>query len=56
MLIVEGNAVSVPQSIRKEIKDNLAYTLLLKRKGLNLFFTDIDGILEKLSTEDLVKN
>ena len=56
MHIVEGNAVSVPQSIRKEIKDNLAYTLLLKRKGLNLFFTDIDGILEKLSTEDLVKN
>ena len=56
MHTVEGKIVVVPQNIQKEIRDALLHTLSLKEEGLNLFFTDIDSMLEILSIETFVKN
>ena len=47
--------VHIPVGLQKEILANLEYVLELKKRGLNLFFTDIDAILLALSVENLVK-
>lgn len=43
---INNKLVRVPYKVRKKVRNNFDYMLSLKRKGLNLFFTDIDSILK----------
>lgn len=45
---IEGKHIRVSPALEKEIIKDFKYILLLKKRGLNLFFTDIDAIKEKL--------
>lgn len=52
-----GRYIRVPIGIQKEIKSNFDELIRLKRRGINLFFTDIDRITEVMYQEkDKVKN
>ena len=46
--VVNGKPLKVIDSLRDEILDNFRYLLSLKKKGRNLFFTDIDAIKKKI--------
>lgn len=48
---VDGRFIEVPYKVRKLILENFNYILSLKKSGLNLFFTDIDKIKEKMLKE-----
>lgn len=48
---IDGKYVKVSDAVKREILDDFKYMLSLKRKGLNLFFTDIDKIKEKMLEE-----
>lgn len=48
---IDGRYIRVSRYIEKEIIDDFRYMLSLKKGGLNLFFTDIDTIKEKLLEE-----
>ena len=52
---INGRYVRVSTKLEKEIVNNLKYLFSLKRKGLNLFFTDIDKIKE-IMLEELEDN
>ena len=51
--LINGKAINIIYSLQREIVDSLEYTLSLKRRGLNLFFTDIDKINEMLEKEEV---
>lgn len=51
---INGKPLRVIDSLKNEILDDFKYLLSLKNKGLNLFFTDIDYIKEKMEEE--IKN
>ena len=54
---INGKIYRVPIGIQKEIKSNFDELIRLKRRGINLFFTDIDRITEVMYQEkDKVKN
>lgn len=53
---VDGVEVKVIDSIKEEILTNFNDMLKLKQRGINLFFTDIDKIKEKLEEETLVSS
>lgn len=46
--IIDGKPLKVIDTLKDEILDNFKYLLALKSQGINLFFTDIDKIKEKL--------
>ena len=50
-LLDNGKPAKVIQSLKDEILQNFEYLLKLKSKGVNLFFTDIDSIKEKMLEE-----
>ena len=53
---INGKIYRVPIGIQKEIKSNFDELIRLKRRGINLFFTDIDRITEVMYQEkDKVK-
>ena len=45
---IDGKHVRISTAVQREIIDNFQYMLSLKKEGLNLFFTDIDSIKEKM--------
>lgn len=47
-LLQNGKPAKVVETLKEEILQNFEYLLKLKSKGVNLFFTDIDKIKEKL--------
>ena len=49
--IVNGKPLKVIDTLREEILVNFKYLMALKQEGLNLFFTDIDLIKEKMLDE-----
>lgn len=48
---VDGKEVKVIDSLQVEILHNFKYIMRLKEKGINLFFVDIDKLLEKLKED-----
>ena len=50
-LTADGKPAKVISSIKNEILNYFEYLLKLKRKGVNLFFTDIDKIKELMLNE-----
>ena len=48
---VEGKPIQTANSIKKEIINNFESTISLKEKGINLFFTDIDKIMDVINNE-----
>ena len=48
---IDGRYIRISKYIEKEILDDFQYMLSLKKDGLNLFFTDIDKIKEKMLEE-----
>ena len=53
---INGEYITVPSIIKKEIINSFRQLLLLKKKGNNLFFTDIDKIKEIMLDELLIKD
>ena len=49
--IVNGKPLKVIDTLKEEIFSNFKYLMALKQEGLNLFFTDIDSIKEKMLDE-----
>lgn len=47
-LLENGKPAKVVETLKEEILQNFEYFLKLKSKGVNLFFTGIDKIKEKL--------
>lgn len=45
---IKGNDAYISESLKRKIENHFKYLLLLKEKGNNLFFTDIDSIKDKL--------
>ena len=48
---IDGKYVRISDAVQREILDDFQYMLSLKEEGLNLFFTDIDTIKEKMLKE-----
>lgn len=48
---IDGKFIKISSAVEKEIIDDFEYMLSLKSSGLNLFFTDIDTIKEKMLEE-----
>ena len=48
---IDGRYIRISKYIEKEIIDDFRYMLSLKKDGLNLFFTDIDKIKQKMLEE-----
>lgn len=55
-ILENGKPAKVVDSLKDEILNNFQYMLKLKTKGINLFFTDIDKIKEKMLNELNNKN
>jgi len=54
--IVKGKIITSPSALTAEILGNFRKMLMFKERGNNLFFTDIDGIKEKLEHELELQN
>ena len=50
-LTSDGKPAKVITALKEEILTNFKYLIKLKKKGINLFFTDIDRIKEKILDE-----
>ena len=50
-LLDNGKPAKVIESLKDEILQKFEYLLKLKSKGINLFFTDIDYLKEKMLEE-----
>lgn len=48
---INGVPVRVADNLKSEILENFNYLLALKKQGLNLFFTDIDSLKQKMLEE-----
>ena len=51
-LTTDGKPAKVVSSLKSEILEYFEYLMKLKKRGINLFFTDIDRIRKKM-LEDL---
>ncbi len=47
----DGKLAKVITSIKEEILNNFKYLMELKKRGINLFFADIDKIKEQMLNE-----
>lgn len=52
---INGKPAKVIDSLKAEILNNFNHLLNMKKRGINLFFTDIDNIKKQLLNELLVK-
>lgn len=48
---IEGKALKVPSETRRDIERKVEKVILLKEKGINLIFPNVDKITEKLLKE-----
>ena len=48
---IQGNEIKVSSAVEREIIDCLKFMFIMKNKGTDLFFTDIDSIKEKMLNE-----
>lgn len=48
---IDGEPAKIPETLGKIILENFKNLLKLKRKGINLFFTDIDKIKKQMEEE-----
>lgn len=48
---INGKPVKVSDNLKADILENFNSLLALKKQGINLFFTDIDGIKQKMLDE-----
>lgn len=53
--MVDGRPALVPTLLRQRILHNFNNMLKMKERGVNLFFTDIDKILNKLKEDKYIK-
>jgi len=53
---IDGKPTRVSEKLEKMILSNFKSMLKLKERGINLFFTDIDKIKDKLMEETYVIN
>lgn len=49
--VINGKPLKVIDTLKDEILNNFKYMMALKQEGINLFFTDIDSIKEKMIEE-----
>ncbi len=49
--VVNGNVIKLIPSLKKEILNNFKFMLSMKNSGKNLFFANIDRILENLKED-----
>ena len=49
--IIDGKPLKVIDTLKEEILNNFKHMMELKKSGINLFFTDIDAIQEKMLKE-----
>lgn len=47
----DGKPAKVIASLKEEILSNFKYLMKLKKRGINLFFLDIDKLKEKMLNE-----
>lgn len=48
---IDGKHIRIATAVQREIIDDFEYMLSLKTEGLDLFFTDIDSLKEKMLEE-----
>ena len=53
--MVDGRQARVPKKLEKIILNDFYSMLKMKERGVNLFFTDIDKILDKIKEDEKVK-
>ncbi len=53
---IDGKNIKISSNIAKEIIKDFKYILSLKENGLDLFFTNIDEIKEKILKKEKIKN
>ena len=53
--MVDGRQARVPKKLEKIILNDFYSMLKMKERGVNLFFTDIDKILDKLKEDEKIK-
>ena len=46
---IQGNPITVHKKLDKELRTKLKEVIAMKKRGINLFFTDVDRILAFLS-------
>ncbi len=46
---IQGNPITVHKKLDKELRTKLKEVIAMKKRGINLFFTDVDMILEVMS-------
>jgi len=49
--MINGKPIKVIDTLKNEILTNFEQMIQLKKKGINLFFVDIDAIKEKIQEE-----
>ena len=49
MHTIQGNPITVHKKLDKELRTKLKEVIAMKKRGINLFFTDVDMILELMS-------
>ncbi|SKC62111.1 hypothetical protein SAMN02745115_01826 [[Eubacterium] yurii] len=49
MHTIQGNPITVHKKLDKELRTKLKEVIAMKKRGINLFFTDVDRILAFLS-------
>jgi len=49
--IINGKPLKIIDTLNEEILENFKYLMAMKNQGINLFFTDIDIIKEKMLEE-----
>jgi len=49
--IINGKPLKIIDKLNEEILENFKYLMAMKNQGINLFFTDIDIIKEKMLEE-----
>ncbi len=51
VILIQNAFPTIATYVCDEILDNFKYTLSLKEDGLNLFFTDVDKIMDVINNE-----
>ena len=46
---IQGNPITVHKKLDKELRTKLKEVIAMKKRGINLFFTDVDMILELMN-------
>lgn len=46
---IQGKPITVHKKLDKELRTKLKEVIAMKKRGINLFFTDVDMILELIN-------